>query len=92
MSLLGKKPFMTPGANPFTALQIQRSKRELDGPKCAITWTSKVRPSIRAAQMGMNHEWEERHKCTRFEGHRASCVCGCGATHHTAPNRRKRKR
>ena len=83
MSLLGKKPFMTPGSNPFTALQIGREKRDLDGPKCAITWTSKVRKG---------HEWEETHKCSRFDGHRASCVCGCGATHHTAPNRRRRKK
>jgi hypothetical protein len=74
MSLLKKhKVSMLRGANPFTALLVQRERTSEQVPLCDEEWTSGLRDFSTPCN----------HKCSRVYGHRANHVCNCGATRHT---------
>jgi hypothetical protein len=81
VSILGGKPFMAPGADPFAALRLKREREAQSIPICDERWKSRSK----------DFDVECLHKCGRVHGHRAVHVCACGARKDLERNRRRKR-
>jgi hypothetical protein len=75
VSLLGFKTKMLAGGDTFAALRLKREAEQEALPICDKEWRSRIRLDDKYGSV------TDEHKCSRIHGHRASHVCGCGATH-----------